>query len=116
MRTPGLVDRHSASRVLLVISLIFLCGLGVRIWLYDNLYVNPEEDQLREPWTYRPQDMGPLERYLLELPQPFFQVFLDQQKTSYPRLSQSEFYRLAGLDPQWKFRSLNYIRFSKPYI
>ena len=114
MRTPGLVDRHSASRVLLVISLIFLFVLGLRIRRLGNLDVDLAKNQLPEPWTYRLQDMGPFERYLLELPQPFFQVLLDQQKTPHPRLSQSEFYGLADLDPQWKFRSLNYIRFSKP--
>ena len=114
MRTPGLVDRHSASRVLLVISLIFLCVLGLRIRRLGNPDVDPAKNQLPEPWTYRLQDLGSFERYLLELPQPFFQVLLDQQKTPQPRLTQSEFYGLADLDPQWKFRFLNYIRFSKP--
>lgn len=115
MRTPGLVDRHSASRVLLVISLILWCVLGLRYQKYRETLVHISKSQLPEPWTYALQDIGPMERYLLDLPQPFFRIISEQQKTAVRRHTQEEFYKLAALDPQWKFRSLEYIRFSRSY-
>lgn len=103
MRTPGLVDRHSASRVLLVISLILWCVLGLRYQKYRETLVHISKSQLPEPWTYALQDIGPMERYLLDLPQPFFGLFRNSKKQLFEDILRRSFINLQPWIPSGNF-------------